>query len=242
MRRDEEQARIAEQNAERRGQDQDAADRLRLLRDDHIRSEEPSTSSRESGYGKRKREVQEEVEQQHDAVDTHRNYSSKRARSNQLSPESAMDKPAHRSKSDTSGDPLDQISNMRFRDAAGRGSESQRPWYNALSLDDGKTAIGRDVWGNEDAGRQERDQKRLDANDPLLAMKKGVKQLKETEKQKAEWRRERERDLHEVEELARKASKHRHKHRHKHDRNKHFDSRRDRDKHHTRRRSRSPER
>jgi len=45
----------------------------------------------------------------------------------------------------------------------------------------------------------------MDASDPLLAIKRGVKQLRDVEKQKVEWRREREKDLNEVEDIARKA-------------------------------------
>lgn len=105
---------------------------------------------------------------------------------------------------------------MRFRDAAGRSS--QTPWYSVSKPDPSIDAapVGRDVWGNEDKNRYVRDQKRIDSSDPLLAMKKGVKQLKEVEKQRNEWRRERERDLNEVVELARKERhRRRRKERHK---------------------------
>lgn len=141
--------------------------------------------------------------------------------------------PVHKDKANTSksGDPLDRISNMRFRDAGGRHSHMQQPWYSSLNPGSAPDTVGRDVWGNEDAGRQARNQKRVVDNDPLLAMKKGVKQLREVEKQKSEWRVERERDLNEVEELARR-ERHR---RRKEDRQKHG---RDRDKYGNGRRSR----
>jgi len=47
-------------------------------------------------------------------------------------------------------------------------------------------------------------------------MKKGVKQLREADKHREEWRAQRERDLNEVEELAKK-HKHRKKRRHSED-------------------------
>lgn len=136
-------------------------------------------------------------------------------------------------------EPLDKISNMRFRDAAGRHPDARQPWYSTAITDHETHGTGRDVWGNEDAGRHARNQKRLDASDPLLAIKKGVKQLKDVEKQKSEWRREREKDLYEVEDLARKErhrrrKEERRKHRsekdrsHRSSRDHHGDDRRDR--------------
>lgn len=222
VRRDEELARAAEQETERRQRDNDAADRLTLLRGDDAPDQQLATQ----GTYERKRK--------RDAQDDHSN-----ARED-------LSKSGHsRSKNDSrihvSDDPLDHISNMRFRDAAGRGPDAQKPWYNGLASDHPTPATGRDVWGNEDAGRQARDQRRLDTSDPLLFMKKGVKQLRQVEKQKSEWRQERERDLHEVEELARRERHRRRKEdRHRHNRDG------DRDKHGRRKRhrsrSRSPER
>jgi len=144
------------------------------------------------------------------------------------------------SRMNASDDPLDHISNMRFRDAAGRRPDARTPWYSSLASDHPTPATGRDVWGNEDSGRQARDQKRLDTTDPLLFMKKGVKQLREVEKQKGEWRQERERDLHEVEHLARRERHRRRKEEgHQHGRDRNRDRDRDKHGHRKRRRSRS---
>ncbi|KAH1878673.1 hypothetical protein KXW95_003619 [Aspergillus fumigatus] len=73
---------------------------------------------------------------------------------------------------------------MRFSNAAGyRQSAGQMPWYSSSSRD----ALApdampeKDVWGNEDPMRQEREKARLDANDPLMAIKRGVRQLKSVE-------------------------------------------------------------
>lgn len=91
---------------------------------------------------------------------------------------------------------------MRFSDAAGYRSKGQ-PWYaNNSQTRRSDATIDKDVWGNDDPRRQEREQQRIATNDPLAAMRKGVKQLRENEKQRKEWIEQRERDLYEVERLA----------------------------------------
>ncbi|RMD40412.1 hypothetical protein DV735_g4729, partial [Chaetothyriales sp. CBS 134920] len=89
-------------------------------------------------------------------------------------------------------------------DAAGRPSHSTPgpAWYMTAPTDQSApSGPGRDVWGNEDAGRRARDQRRLDANDPLAAMKKGIAQLRRADEQRRAWREQRERDLAGVEPL-----------------------------------------
>jgi hypothetical protein len=102
---------------------------------------------------------------------------------------------------------------MRFVDAAGRGKDNSNPWYSTLSNDGGYASqdVGKDVWGNADPRRQDREKQRVDANDPLAAMKRGVKQLREAESHRKAWMDQRERDLNEVEELARKERRRRRK-------------------------------
>ena len=100
---------------------------------------------------------------------------------------------------------------MRFSNAAGRNAGPGGPWYNEPVRNDSLTTIvPKNAWGNEDPRRREREKKRTGANDPLAMIKKGVKQLREADKHREEWRAQRERDLNEVEELAKK-----HKHRRK---------------------------
>ncbi|GFF93239.1 uncharacterized protein C5E4.10c [Aspergillus lentulus] len=70
---------------------------------------------------------------------------------------------------------------MRFSNAAGyRQPAGQMPWYSSSSRDvlAPDAMPEKDVWGNEDPMRQERERARLDANDPLAAIKRGVRQLK----------------------------------------------------------------
>ncbi|RDW86818.1 uncharacterized protein DSM5745_03460 [Aspergillus mulundensis] len=66
---------------------------------------------------------------------------------------------------------------MRFSNAAGfRQDVGKDPWYSS-SRGDGlypEAMPNKDVWGNEDPLRQEREKARMDLNDPLAAMKKGI--------------------------------------------------------------------
>jgi hypothetical protein len=94
---------------------------------------------------------------------------------------------------------------MRFSNAAGFKQKLENPWY-AGTISSGITlqnTPGKDVWGNEDPRRQEREQKRLDSSDPLAAIKLGVKKVRLADRHRKEWMEERERDLTEVEEMAR---------------------------------------
>ncbi|KAL9619071.1 MAG: hypothetical protein Q9160_006247 [Pyrenula sp. 1 TL-2023] len=81
---------------------------------------------------------------------------------------------------------------MRFSNAAGqKQSLGSNPWYStaentAPSEEDGGLGAGKDVWGNEDPRRRQREKARIDSSDPLAAMRKGVKQLKDTEKKRRE--------------------------------------------------------
>ncbi|KAM0120971.1 hypothetical protein ACP6JC_002344 [Aspergillus fumigatus] len=101
---------------------------------------------------------------------------------------------------------------MRFSNAAGyRQSAGQMPWYSSSSRD----ALApdampeKDVWGNEDPMRQEREKARLDANDPLMAIKRGVRQLKSVELERKKWNQERKRELDSLKEAERHRSRHR---------------------------------
>lgn len=100
-------------------------------------------------------------------------------------------------------------------DATGRDQNSKETWYTSLNNDQSSSRHRRDA----DPRRQERELARANANDPLAAMKKGVKALRETEKARTEWMAQRERDLDEVERLARKRSKEKEKEKDKRRRN-----------------------
>jgi hypothetical protein len=94
---------------------------------------------------------------------------------------------------------------MRFSNAAGFKQTLDNPWYSATMSSDVtlQNVPGKDVSGNDDPRRKEREQKRIDSSDPLAAMKTGVKKLRQADRHRREWMEERERDLKEVEEMAR---------------------------------------
>ena len=102
----------------------------------------------------------------------------------------------------------DSLQGMRFSDAAGYDKRAGKPWYNTSEADIHASldTTGRDVWGNEDPRRLDREAQRTSASDPLAAMKRGVKQLKKAENERAQWKAQRESDLTEVEHLAMAAS------------------------------------
>lgn len=226
MRRDEARAQAAEKEAERKKRDDEASERLRILRGGQPEEDEAEIPARPEK--KRKRDENDELSHL-DQEERRPKHSSRNGRPKDAS----RDAQGNLLEANVTHEQLDSISNMRFRDAAGRHNGAQHPWYSTATSADPTSNVGRDVWGNEDAGRQARDQKRLDASDPLLAIKRGVRQLKDVEKQKTEWRKERERDLYEVEDLARRERhRRRREERHKHDKDKdrHRDRNRDRDR------------
>ncbi|PPJ52832.1 hypothetical protein CBER1_11548 [Cercospora berteroae] len=169
---------------------------------------------------------------------------------------------------------------MKFSNAGGYNNGMQRPWYaaadtprqsegasrNEIMLAELK---GKDVWGNEDPRRKERETKRIVSSDPFAMMQSAQKQLKQSEKDKEEWERKRKAELEELRREQQrtkrrgddedsldgfsldapakdeKSDKHRHRHRHHHRRHR---SRlrdregRDRRRHRSRSRERDGER
>lgn len=91
-------------------------------------------------------------------------------------------------------------------EAAGYGSKAgDVPWYSTGNRDPSSTmTAAKEPWGSTSPRRRERQAARLSSNDPLAAMKRGVKQLRDSERRRKEWKEQRERDLGEVEELARR--------------------------------------
>lgn len=93
---------------------------------------------------------------------------------------------------------------MRFSNAAGfnKGVKDQ-PWYvgaasrtyeNGDKQAKGAVSSGLDAFGREDAGRVRRDEKRLSSADPMAMMKQAQTQLKQVEREKEMWKRERDRE------------------------------------------------
>ncbi|KAI2617301.1 hypothetical protein GGS26DRAFT_408535 [Hypomontagnella submonticulosa] len=88
---------------------------------------------------------------------------------------------------------------MRFSNAAGKEG-LVGPWYakggDIKDIVDGNLeAPSKDVWGNEDPRRKEREAARVVANDPLAMMKRGAAKVREVEKERRQVNEEREKGL-----------------------------------------------
>ncbi|RMZ66132.1 homocitrate synthase [Pyrenophora seminiperda CCB06] len=97
---------------------------------------------------------------------------------------------------------------MRFANAAGKAGLDQ-PWYTAqqnLSQDvakgrdlaDYEGFVSKDVWGNDDPRRKEREHARISTKDPFAFMQKAQAQLKKSKQDKKRWTEERDRELKEL--------------------------------------------
>ncbi|PGH01698.1 hypothetical protein AJ79_07852 [Helicocarpus griseus UAMH5409] len=87
---------------------------------------------------------------------------------------------------------------MRFSNAAGfKQSVGNKPWYSSSTVDLAAQMAGdeqmpsKDVWGNEDPRRRERERERINSSDPLAAIKKGVSRLRDVERERKKWEEER---------------------------------------------------
>ncbi|KAI5241707.1 hypothetical protein E4T43_05289 [Aureobasidium subglaciale] len=109
---------------------------------------------------------------------------------------------------------------MRFSNAAGfKQSTSSAPWYVSSSKQNAETREpSRDVWGNEDPRRREREQTRMSSHDPMAFMRKAQTQLRQAETDKERWKAHKEREFKELE-RAEKEERRRRKHR-RHERDK----------------------
>lgn len=95
---------------------------------------------------------------------------------------------------------------MRFANAAGFRTElsktSAGPWYAAKRPDGDPqaelAAPGKDVWGNEDPRRRDREAARVVASDPLALMKRGAAQVREVARERRAENEERERALRQL--------------------------------------------
>ncbi|KAJ4408597.1 hypothetical protein N0V91_003249 [Didymella pomorum] len=85
---------------------------------------------------------------------------------------------------------------MRFSNAAGKNGLDQ-PWYTAQqrttrAAEDSAVLYpeleNKNVWGNEDPRRKEREQARISSNDPFAFMQKAQTQLKKSKEDKKKWR------------------------------------------------------
>jgi hypothetical protein len=91
---------------------------------------------------------------------------------------------------------------MRFVNAGGSkealGAGKVGPWYAATgstTAGDGDAMPSKDVWGNDDPKRKEREVARLGVNDPLAMMKRGAAKVRELGKERNRDAEEREREM-----------------------------------------------
>jgi hypothetical protein len=105
----------------------------------------------------------------------------------------------------------EQSQGMRFSDAAGYRKGMDEPWYTASSNnrdrhDNQKSTSelvlaevqGKDVWGNEDPRRVERERQRVTSSDPFAMMQQAQKQLKRSEGDREKWQAERDREMQQL--------------------------------------------
>ncbi|KAL4727717.1 hypothetical protein ACLX1H_004403 [Fusarium chlamydosporum] len=100
---------------------------------------------------------------------------------------------------------------MRFSNAAGRDGVL-RPWYSQSDAA-APDASSKDVWGNQDPNRKDRDAKRIVSNDPLAMMKQGASKVRELKQDRKRFQEEREQELKKM----RRDERHREKKRRRHE-------------------------
>ncbi|RFN53347.1 hypothetical protein FIE12Z_2411 [Fusarium flagelliforme] len=100
---------------------------------------------------------------------------------------------------------------MRFTNAAGKDG-AMRPWYSQSDAA-APDASSKDVWGNQDPNRKERDAKRIISNDPLAMMKQGASKVRELKQDRKRFQQEREEELKKM----RRDERHREKKRRRHE-------------------------
>lgn len=112
---------------------------------------------------------------------------------------------------------------MRFSHAAGYKTNGSTPWYadgkaqKKNTLDEER----KDAFGNIDPARKQRDQTRTSTNDPMAFMNKAQAQLRQAENDRAEWDRQKRK---EIEALEREEKEERRRRRKRREREKSVDS------------------
>ena len=112
---------------------------------------------------------------------------------------------------------------MRFSNAAGFKNGMEKPWYASSSTKSSTDSTSRalvlpdvqekDVWGNEDPRRKEREHNRISTNDPFAAMQQAQRQLKQSERDRDNWKKERSAEIEELNRAEERRRRHEKKHR-----------------------------
>ena len=96
---------------------------------------------------------------------------------------------------------------MRFSNAAGFKQNLENPWYskaNGTEPTSEDSTPGKNVWGDEDPRRKQRETARISSNDPLAMMRQGAKQVRQVELERKLWREEKEREMRGLEDEERR--------------------------------------
>ncbi|KAM5345825.1 hypothetical protein ACJ41O_011686 [Fusarium nematophilum] len=99
---------------------------------------------------------------------------------------------------------------MRFSNAAGKDG-ALKPWY-SLSEVAAPDTSSKDVWGNQDLKRKERDAQRIVSNDPLAMMRQGASKVRELKQERKRFQEERSEELKQL----RREERHRERRRRRH--------------------------
>jgi len=108
---------------------------------------------------------------------------------------------------------------MRLSNAAGNKNElGKNPWYTSTDAKIEVEPPSKDVWGNEDPLRKQREAARLVSNDPLAMMKAGAAKVREVRRARESAQLEREEELRKLEKEQRRRERHvrREERRHRH--------------------------
>ncbi|KAI5458574.1 hypothetical protein BGZ63DRAFT_49231 [Mariannaea sp. PMI_226] len=94
---------------------------------------------------------------------------------------------------------------MRFSNAGGKNGIS-KPWY-SQSDSNALEPMMKNVWGNDDPDRKERDTRRIVASDPLAMMKQGASKVRELKKERKQFLEEQAEQLRQLRREERKREK-----------------------------------
>lgn len=224
MRRDEATAQTREEEQDRRTQIIDSERRLQLLRGNQTdnlpaHDESPVARSRtgDHGHNRKRRRLAGEDDTDRDLRLARENAAPQPKRSDSLQATSAplTDSQGHidlfpsrlrnqeknieaEAESAKKKQEYEDQFTMRFSNAAGFKQGLNAPWYVSGCKHEAELP-GKDVRGNDDINKREREKIRADSNDPLAVIKQGVRQLRDVEKSRKNWMAEREEEMRELE-------------------------------------------
>lgn len=88
---------------------------------------------------------------------------------------------------------------MRFSNAGGfKKNVGESPWYSSgasMKPDDREETVSKNIWGNDDPRRKDREKSRLAADDPLAIIQRGVQGVRRVERERKVWDEERRREI-----------------------------------------------